>query len=96
MAEGRSRSQWGHTAALLAMLANTHRDPKKTRAFRPEDFDPHGKASRDDTIEVNQENVSLLRAAFTGMTAQHQAEDRGQQQKENEIGEDAAHRSKGN
>ena len=66
MAEGRSRSLWGHTAALLAMLANTHRDPKKTRAFRPEDFDPHGKASRGETIEVNRETIGQMREAFTG------------------------------
>ncbi|MEY4948988.1 MAG: hypothetical protein RL698_1199, partial [Pseudomonadota bacterium] len=26
MAEGRARDQWDHTAALLAMLANAHRD----------------------------------------------------------------------
>lgn len=41
MAEARSRQQWNHTAALLAMIANVHRDAKKTRAFRPGDFHPH-------------------------------------------------------
>lgn len=27
-------------SALLALLANCHRDPKRTRAFKPADFDP--------------------------------------------------------
>ena len=66
MADGRSRSLWGHTAALLAMLANTHRDPKKTRAFRPEDFDPHAGGSRGETIEVDRETIGQMREAFTG------------------------------
>ena len=40
MAEGKSREHWNHTAALLAMLANTHRDPKKSRAVKPRDLHP--------------------------------------------------------
>lgn len=41
MAEGRSRAAWGHTSAVLAMLANCHRDPKKTRPYRAAQFNPH-------------------------------------------------------
>lgn len=40
MAEGRQRSEWARNAALMALIANTQRDPKKSRAFRPGDFDP--------------------------------------------------------
>lgn len=40
MAEARGRDEWARTATLLALVANCHRDPKKTRAFRPADFDP--------------------------------------------------------
>jgi len=40
MAEGRIRECWNHTSAVLALLANVHRDPKKGRAFRPADFHP--------------------------------------------------------
>ena len=40
MAEGRQRADWSRTSALMALIANTQRDPKKTRAFRPSDFDP--------------------------------------------------------
>lgn len=41
MAEGRNRAHWQHTSSVLALLANAHRDPKKTpRPFKPSDFDP--------------------------------------------------------
>lgn len=39
MAESRTRDAWSRTSALMALLANCHRDPKRTRAFRPRDFD---------------------------------------------------------
>lgn len=41
MAEARTGEQWLHTAAVLALLANAHRDPRKTGPFRPADFHPH-------------------------------------------------------
>ncbi len=41
MAEARERSGWARASALLALIANAHRDPKKTRAFKPGDFDPY-------------------------------------------------------
>ena len=73
MAEGHSLAAWGHTAAVLAMLANCHRDPKKTRAFRPSDFlpaDRHGNArsgrQSEEVIEIDESNIGLLRQAFTG------------------------------
>jgi hypothetical protein len=45
MAEGRSRSEWGHTSSVLCLMANLNRDPKATpRPFTPADFDPHEKA----------------------------------------------------
>ena len=40
MAEARRRDAWERTAALMALLANCHRDPKKTPAFKVSDFDP--------------------------------------------------------
>jgi hypothetical protein len=38
MASARNRAEWQRTATLMALIANCHRDPKKTRAFAPEDF----------------------------------------------------------
>ena len=43
MAEGRSESLWSHTSVMLAMIANVNRDPKKTSAFKPDDFNPHAR-----------------------------------------------------
>lgn len=40
MAEGRTQENWNHTSAVLAMVANVNRDPKKGRALRPADFHP--------------------------------------------------------
>jgi len=40
MAEARSRERWNHTAAILALTANCHRDPKRRSAYVPADFLP--------------------------------------------------------
>jgi len=65
MAQGHGRDAWGRMSVLLALTANCHRDPKKHRAFRPSDFDPFGRESGE-VIEVNRENIGLLREAFAG------------------------------
>jgi len=41
MAEAVSRQQWAHTSAIMCVIANCHRDPKKTRPFTPADFNPY-------------------------------------------------------
>lgn len=46
MANGRHKSDWQHTASILCILANINRDPKKSRAYKPQDFDPTVKRSR--------------------------------------------------
>ena len=38
MAQARQEDNWNHTAALMALLANVNRDPKRGRAFKPADF----------------------------------------------------------
>jgi hypothetical protein len=40
MADARNRAEWGRAASLMALIANVNRDPKKSRAFKPGDFDP--------------------------------------------------------
>lgn len=40
LTEGAQRDRWRHTSAVLAMMANVNRDPKKTKAYKPADFDP--------------------------------------------------------
>ena len=63
MAEGHGRDEWGRMSVLCALIGNAHRDPKRGRAFRPSDFDPFGRA-RLAAIEVNRENIGLLREVF--------------------------------
>jgi hypothetical protein len=40
MADARNRAEWGRAASIMALIANVNRDPKKSRAFKPADFDP--------------------------------------------------------
>ena len=41
MADARRNEQWSHTAALLAMTANIHRDRKKrAKPYMPAEFHP--------------------------------------------------------
>lgn len=40
MAEARQRDEWARTSSLMTLIANVHRNHKKTRAFKPSDFDP--------------------------------------------------------
>jgi len=64
MAEARGRDNWAHTSAILALIANVNRDPKKTRPYKPSDFDPYSaKDKRDEVIEVT--DMSILKDAFT-------------------------------
>ena len=55
---------------LCALIANANRDPKKGRAFKPDDFNPYIERScHGDVIEVNTDTVGLMREAFTGAPA---------------------------
>jgi hypothetical protein len=60
MAEAASRDAWAHTSAVLAMLANANRDPKKTQPFKPADFDPHRVSER----PVAKVNIDVLKHVF--------------------------------
>jgi hypothetical protein len=61
MAEAKSRQAWNHTSAILAMLANVHRDAKKTRALRPADFHPH---RRHDKPTITKVGINVLKQVF--------------------------------
>lgn len=63
MAEAHGREAWGRTSAVLALIANVNRDPKKTRPFKPSDFDPYSaKDKRGEAIELK--DMAVLREAF--------------------------------
>lgn len=45
-----ARGQW--IGSLMALQANCHRDPTRTRAFRVEDFDPFAKRPRPIPVDL--------------------------------------------
>lgn len=59
MAEGRQRHDWSIAASVMALVANTQRNPKRTRPFKPSDFDPFAK--RQTFIRAD---VSVLKDVF--------------------------------
>ena len=61
MAEGRARERWTHTSWLLAMMANVNRDPKRSRVFHPDDFNPYAQR-RPRGIPITAGNIGLLKA----------------------------------
>lgn len=70
MVEGKIGQAWNHTAALLAMLANLHRDRKKTRPVQPSAFHPMANTEHDlttdEAIVVDKQTIHLLKHFFTG------------------------------
>jgi hypothetical protein len=46
MAEAKSRDNWNHTSAVLALIINVNRDPKKQRAVKPKELNPHEQKPR--------------------------------------------------
>lgn len=47
----------------MALLANCHRDPKKTRAYRPSDFDPFNQPKEQAHVEVG---IDILKVFVDG------------------------------
>jgi len=63
MAEGRGRAAWDVASSVMALVANCHRDPRRTRAFRPKDFNPY-EARRTGGIPLTPANIGLLKQVF--------------------------------
>ncbi len=78
MSDGFAKARWSHTSAIMALVANVNRDPKKGRAFQPSDFDPTSEKREKGLViridEDNKENIGLLREAFEGMTQQERSQ----------------------
>ncbi|MBP7747001.1 MAG: hypothetical protein KA383_12800 [Phycisphaerae bacterium] len=56
--------EWARNSALMALLANCHRDPKKTRAFKPADFDPFAKRPAPIPIDMDDLKAVFLEGRF--------------------------------
>jgi hypothetical protein len=66
MAEGLGRERWAHTSLLCAILANANRDPKRTRPFKPDDFNPYSRQDRRQRTVADKESLAILKEALTG------------------------------
>ena len=65
MADGRRQEDWSHTAHLLSLVANCHRDPKKRRTpFQPADFDPTRKRRKRKREKKETGDIRLLKTVF--------------------------------
>ena len=65
MADGRQRDAWNHTAALMALTANCHRDPKqRSTPFEPNDFHPMPSTVR--RKPITKVSIGALKGMFTG------------------------------
>jgi hypothetical protein len=64
MAEGLGRERWAHTSLLCALIANANRDPKRSRPFKPSDFDPYARQDRRLRTVADKESLAVLREAL--------------------------------
>jgi len=65
MVEGRGQESWAHTSAVMSLIANVNRDPKKSRQFKPSDFDPYAHRKRRERPR-EAVDMALFKKAFTG------------------------------
>jgi len=65
MAEGANEAAWNHTSHLMALTASIHRDPKRQKPFKPEDFNPYARKEKrvDGTVSVAALKDVLMGAA---------------------------------
>jgi hypothetical protein len=65
MFEGKNMMDWAHTSCLMALIANCNRDPKKSRIFKPDDFNPYKTRSKGisdlNDIYITSENIGILK-----------------------------------
>lgn len=77
MAEGRQRDAWNHTASIMALTANVHRDPKQKRTpYESDDFHPLTETKPEPpTVKVS---IRALKGLFTGKPADFELLDAAQ------------------
>ena len=76
MAQARQEDHWNHTAALMALLANVNRDPKRGRAFKPADFHPalpikRGRAGPPPPLPPLKGEIGMLKTVFIDQRPQN-------------------------
>ena len=66
MSEGRGRDAWSRASNLMALMANINRDPKKSKVFKPTDFNPYY-AEKKERVTITRDNMDILRQAVVGV-----------------------------
>jgi hypothetical protein len=64
MADARQHDLWNYASGLMALLANIHRDPKKGRALRPQDFHPLAHARTRRRQQPLKADIIVLKSVF--------------------------------
>ena len=62
MAEARCRADWARTSALMALTFNLARDPRRTPAVKPNDFNPYAPQPKKPILRGKQ--LEILRDVF--------------------------------
>jgi hypothetical protein len=61
MLESRQRHDWAIASSVMALVANIHRDPKRSSLIKPSQFDPFARRAASTTIRAD---VSVLKDVF--------------------------------
>ncbi len=64
MAEGRAAQEWAQTSALMTLISNIHRDPKKGKALPPDYFNPFKKLKKRTNKIMKTKDLSILKKVF--------------------------------
>jgi hypothetical protein len=68
MHDGRSKSAWGHTSAIMALIANVNRDPtKKSEPFRVSDFNPYVTKPKTSKPDIPKVKMKSLKNVLMGL-----------------------------
>ena len=62
MAEARCRADWARTSAIMALAVNLVRDPRRTPAAKPNDFNPYAPRPKKPILRGKQ--LEILRDVF--------------------------------
>jgi hypothetical protein len=71
MADAAGRDRWNHTATLLALISNCHRDPKKSPPVRPRDFHPYAGSVRRAGALKPRIGIDVLKQVFIDRRPMH-------------------------
>jgi hypothetical protein len=62
MSEGRGKDVWSRASNLMALIANCNRDPKKSKVFKPSDFNPYcADTNKKEAVVLTKDNMNVLK-----------------------------------